>query len=406
MALEADRDGVASGEFTVPSGVPAGTVQVEVLGDQGSFGTGTYTASGTITTEQRRIVNTVVNGQSSRRSSRDRRDPLAQTFTLNEGRHIAGVDLWFKEGGTSRVLVQIRETTAGFPNQNIIAQASVKQSEINLMSYTRVTFRPIWLEAGVEYAIVILTDDATTSLAICELGKYDEIHRRYVTAQAYQVGVLLSSSNASTWTAHQEMDLTFRLLACKFTETNMEINLGNVTATGNTDLLVKSTVERVSSETDVEFSLTDTNGNTNTLSEDMPVSLREEISGDVSFKVKLKGSITHSPVLYQGVQLMLGTQSQTADYVTRAIPAGANTTVRIVYESYTPGNSQVKAYFQQPDSTWTLIPLTEGSHLGDGIEERTHILNNYNQATVRIKLVLEGNVMYRPFVKSLRVTTV
>ena len=51
MALEADRDGVASGEFTVPSGVPAGTVQVKVLGDQGSFGTGTYTASGTITTE-------------------------------------------------------------------------------------------------------------------------------------------------------------------------------------------------------------------------------------------------------------------------------------------------------------------------------------------------------------------
>ena len=103
---------------------------------------------------------------------------------------------------------------------------------------------------------------------------------------------------------------------------------------------------------------------------------------------------------------MLGTQSQTADYVTRAIPAGTNTTVRIVYESYTPGNSQVKVYFQQPDSTWTLIPLTEGSPLGDGVEERTHVLSNYNQATVRIKLVLEGNVLYRPYVKNLRVTTV
>ena len=102
MALEADRDGVASGEFTVPSGVPAGTVQVEVLGDQGSFGTGTYTASGSITTEQRRIVNTVVNKVSSAsRASVSRRDPLAQTFTLSEGRHIAGVDLWFKAGGTS-----------------------------------------------------------------------------------------------------------------------------------------------------------------------------------------------------------------------------------------------------------------------------------------------------------------
>ena len=396
MALEADRDGVANGIFTVPSGVPAGTVQVEILGDQGSRGTGTYTASGTITTEQRRIVNTVTY----------RYDPLAQTFTLSEGRHIAGVDLWFKKGGTSRVLVQIRETTAGFPNQNIIAQASIKQSQINLNSYTRATFRPIWLEANVEYAIVILTDDATTSLAVCELGKYDDIHRRYVTAQAYQVGVLLSSSNASTWTAHQEMDLAFRLLACRFTENNLEINLGTVAANQNTDLLVKSTVERVASETDVEFSLTDTSGKTNTLSEDMPVSLREELDGNVSFKARLKGSETHSPVLYQGVQLMLGTQAQTADYVTRAIPAGTNTTVRVVYDSYTPGNSNVKVYYQQLDSTWTLIQLTSGSPVGNGIEEHTHILENYNQSTVKIKIVLEGNVLYRPYVKNLKVTVV
>ena len=396
MALEADRDGVANGVFTVPSGVPAGTVQVEILGDQGSRGTGTYTASGTITTEQRRIVNTVTY----------RYDPLAQTFTLSEGRHIAGVDLWFKRGGTSRVLVQIRETTAGFPNQNIIAQASIKQSQINLNSYTRATFRPIWLEPNVEYAIVILTDDATTSLAICELGKYDEIHRRYVTAQAYQVGVLLSSSNASTWTAHQEMDLAFRLLACRFTETNLEVNLGSVTADQNTDLLVKATVERVASETDVEFSLTDASGNVNTLSEDMPVSLREELDGNVSFKAKLKGSATHSPVLYQGVQLMLGTQAATADYVTRAIPAGVNTTVRIVYDSYTPGNSAVKVYYQQLDSTWSLIPLTSGSSIGNGVEEHTHVLENYNNATVKIKIVLEGNVLYRPYVKNLKITTV
>ena len=250
MPLEADRDGVANGSFTVPLGVPSGTVQIEILGDQGSRGTGTYTASGTITTEQRRIVNTVYY----------RYDPLAQTFTLSEGRHIAGVDLWFKKKGTSRVLVQIRETTAGFPNQNIIAQASIKQSQISLTSYTRATFRPIWLEPNVEYAIVVLTDDSQTALAICELGKYDEIHRRYVTAQAYQVGVLLSSSNASTWTAHQEMDLAFRLLACKFTENSLEVNLGNIATSRNTDLLVKSTIERVASETDVEFSLTDTNG--------------------------------------------------------------------------------------------------------------------------------------------------
>lgn len=396
MALEANSHGVANGKFTVPSGVPAGTVQVVVQGDQGSRATGTYTASGTVTIEQRRTVYTYYRYI----------DPLAQTFALTEGRHIAGVDLWFKKKGTSRVLVQIRETTAGFPNQNVIVQATISQSDINLTSYTRVTFRPIWLEPNVEYAIVVLTDDATTALAICELGKYDSVHGRYITAQAYQTGVLLSSSNASTWTAHQEMDLAFRLLACRFTETNLEINLGNVTASQNTDLLVRASIERVSSETEVEFSLTDGNGNVNTISEDMPVSLREELNGDISFKAKLKGSVTRSPVLYQGVQLSLGTQAQTADYVTRAITAGANTTVRVVYDSYTPGNSHVKVYYQRADSTWSLIPLRSGSPIGDGVEEHTHILENYSQATVKIKIVLEGNVSSRPYVKNLKVTTV
>ena len=327
--------------------------------------------------------------------------------SFTEGRHIAGVDLWFKSKGTSRVIVQIRETTVGYPNQNVIAQASINPNDININgTATRITFRPIWLEANVEYAIVVLTDDAVTSLAVCELGKYDSIHEMYVTQQAYQVGVLLSSSNASTWTAHQDCDLAFRLLACRFTETNFEINLGNVTADNNTDVLVRGNVERVSSETDVEFSLTDTGGNTNTISEDMPVALREELDGNVSFKATLKGSATHSPVLYQGVQLMLGTQSATADYVTRAIPAGTNTTVRIVYDSYTPGNSSVKIYYQQADSTWSLIPLTSGAAIGDGVEEHTHILENYNQATVRIKIVLEGNVLYRPYVQNLKITTV
>ena len=397
MPIEANNNGIAEGVLTVPANVPSGTVQITVEGDQGSRGTATYTSSGTITTEQRRIVTTVTY----------RYDPLAQTFTLNEGRHIAGVDLWFKSKGESRVLIQIRETTVGYPNQNVIAQASINPADINVNgTETRITFRPIWLEANVEYAIVILTDDAVTSLAVCELGKYDSIHQCFVTQQAYQVGVLLSSSNASTWTAHQDMDLAFRLLACRFTENELEINLGNTEANNNTDVLVRGNVERVSSATDVEFSLTDTNGKVNTLSEDMPVSLREELNGIVTFKAKLKGNSKNSPVIYQGVQLMLGTQSETCDYVTRSIPAGTNTSVRIVYDSYTPGNSAVKVYYQQPDDTWSLIPLTSGTSIGNGVEERTHLLSPYNQPTIKIKLVLEGNVAYRPYVQNLRVTVV
>jgi hypothetical protein len=48
---------------------------------------------------------------------------------------------------------------------------------------------------------------------------------------------------------------------------------------------------------------------------------------------------------------------ENGDYVTRAIPAGTNVTVKIMYESLTPGNSVAKVYEQNPDTTWTLISV-------------------------------------------------
>lgn len=403
MTTTADNYGVAEGSLTIPEGIPAGTVLVKVIGNQGSVGTTTYTASGTITTESRRIVTTV----------QCRYDPLAETFTLTQGRHVAGIDLWFKNKGNSRVLLQIRETTVGFPNQNVIAQGTVLPADIKIDGTpTGILFGdamsrcPIWLEANVEYAVVILTDDPNTSVAVAELGKFDSVHNTWVTSQAYQTGVLLSSSNASTWTAHQELDLTFRLLACKFTETEHIINFGTVLADQNTDILTLANVERVTSNTDCEFIYTDSDGNTNTLTEDMPVALKERMNGEVSVKAKIKGTSTASPVIYQGVQTVLGTIDEEADYVTRAITAGTNVKVTVTYESLTPGNANIKAYVQNPDSTWTLVALQSGSPVGDSWEERIHVIENFSASSTRVKLVLSGNVLYRPKLRNLRVIVV
>lgn len=393
----AEASTTQNGRFTVPANQPVGTATLQIIGDQGSTGAATYTASNAVTTESRRIVTTVSRYY----------DPLAETFSLTEGRYIGGVDLWFTAKGNSRVTVQIRETLVGYPSKNVLAQATLYPSSIYTNgNATRFTFNPVWLESDTEYAIVVLTDDSTTAVAISELGQYDSVHRQYVTKQPYQTGVLLSSSNASTWTAHQNMDLTFRLLACKFTENNLEVNLGGFEANNHTDLLILGQVARVSTDTDIEFVVTDSSGKENVIAEESTVSLQEEMTGNSTIKVRLKGSSKHSPLVYKGIQLLLGKIATTADYVTRAITAGTNTTVRVIYDSYTPGNSSVKVYYQQLDSTWTLIPLTEATPQGNGIEEHTHILQNYNQSTVKIKIVLEGNVLYRPYVKNLRVTTV
>lgn len=405
MPLVADNSGKIKGKFTVPANVPAGTKLVQFIGNKGNYGEATYTGRGIITTEERRRVTVITDIRRNETTVvLTRFDPLAQTFTLSESRHIAGVDLWFSNRGTKRVVVQIRDTSLGMPTQTVLAEGSIMPASINVNgTSTQITWQPVWLEAGHEYAIVLLTDDGDAAVRVAELGKYDATHARWVTSQPYQVGVLLSSSNASTWTPHQNRDLTFRLLGARFTENTRTVDLGSVTATSASDLITLANVERVASDTDVQFTLTEQDGTEHKLSDDLPIALRARVTGPLSVKALLSGSALRSPVLYPGIQIVLGNMSETADYVTRAITAGSNSKVSITYEALMTGTADVKVYIQKADGTWQLVDLTTGKAVGDSWVERTHILSSFSAAETRVKLVLSGNILYRPKVRSLRV---
>jgi hypothetical protein len=185
------------------------------------------------------------------------------------------------------------------------------------------------------------------------------------------------------------------------------VPLGIVEANNVSDLIALANVERVSSDTDVEFTLAENvTGVTHKLSEDFPTSLQERLSDTLIAKAILKGTSTMSPALYPGVQIVLGNLIEEADYITRAIPAGSNTKVSVTYESYLTGLADVKVYVESSADTWTLVNLTSSENLGNSWVERTHVMNNFNGETVRVKLVLRGNILYRPRVKSLRVITV
>ncbi|MFT4327279.1 MAG: hypothetical protein AB3P07_01375 [Wolbachia pipientis] len=404
--LKANDQGRLEGKFTVPSNVPAGTKLVQFFGSQGSYGEATYTGRGVITTEERRRVTVITDTRRDETTVVSRRyDPLAQTFTLNESRHITGVDLWFTNKGEKRVVVQIRETSVGMPTQTVIAEGYILPSAININgTATCISWLPVWCEAGKEYALVLLTDDANTAVKIAELGKHDSVNNRWVTSQPYQVGVLLSSSNASTWTPHQNRDLTFRLLAAKFTETFYVFDLGKVTANNTSDLIALANIDRVSSDTNVELTLVKIGEKQeHSLSDNLPIALRSRLNGELIVKATLHGSEKRSPVFYPGLQLILGEIAETADYVTRSIPAGSNTKVTITYEALIPGTADIKTYVQQSKSEWQLVDLTIGKPVGDNWVERTHVLTNFNASETRIKLSLSGTVEYRPKVRALRV---
>lgn len=398
--LTADAQGVITGKFTIPANVLAGAKAVLAEGMGGSKASATFTGRGTITTEERRRVNTI----STVSWFASNKDPLAQTFTLAEGRHVAGVDLWFTAKGDADVIVQIRDTQTGFPAQNILAAKRVKTTDMTAApGSTRVQFdTPVWLDAGREFAIVIMTNSALAAVAVAELGKFDSSLQKWVTGQPYQVGVLLSSSNASTWTAHQDRDLAFRLLGCKFTSTTRTIALDDANVAAASDLLAEMSIDIPATGTVAELVATDPAGNTYRMQPDAPVSLASRITGNMHLAINLTGTDKASPVVYPGLQFVAGSQVDTGTYVSRAFPCGTSARVAVTFEAYAPGTSSILVEIQKADGSWQAVALSSGTDVGDGWVERNHIVTGFTATNTRVRLTLNGSAAYRPQVRKLR----
>ena len=396
----ANAAGLLTGSFQIPQAIPAGAKLVEFLGAGGSYGSATYVGRGQIVTEtRRRILTTVVR----------RWDPLAQTFTLPERRTIGALELWFTtKGGSAPVIVQIRETQVGIPTTTVLSEGRLLASDIKTDGNpTRITLDPVALEANREYAIVVLTDDANHAVSVAELGKFDP-RTGWVTAQPYQIGVLLSSSNGITWTPHQTQDLTFRLLACRFTQTSKTVSLGQYTVTNLSDVMALAGVERPAAGTDVQFLATDAQGRIYTLSEDQGLALSEKLSGNLAVSAKLTGTETASPILYPGTQLVFGTLEAAGDYLSRAIPAAATFNVAVTFDALTPGTSSVTVQAESgTPGSFQALSLSSGVEVGNGWVERTYkatsLVGVGADRTTRVKLALSGNPQHRPFVRNLRV---
>lgn len=413
MTLNADGAGVVRGKFTIPAGIPSGNKKVEFLGAGGQAGSGVFSGQGQLEhqTFQQRTDITTVRWQSPPPprpflGNGSGVDPLAQTFTMKANTQVSGVDLWFAAAATTPVNVQIRETTAGFPNQVIIADAMILPGAISVGgASTRVLFSsPAILLSDVEYAIVVLCGDATGSLSVAEIGKFDAVAQQWITEQPYSIGVLLSSSNASTWTAHQDRDMTFRLLAANYTATTRTVALGNVAVTAATDLMLLSFAERPDGQADVQYTLTLPDASVITVADGQPVQLAAAITGNVAVAAVLRGTADYSPVLHPGTQLISGVVATTGTYVSRAIPGGASVTVKAIFEAFVPSGATVTLQYKGPDigDAWTTLPQTASRAVDDGFFEFTHSVSSVNETSVQIKLTLTGNTAARPRVRDLR----
>ena len=248
MPLTANGAGQITGSFTIPANVPVGAKRVTFTGDQGSFGAARFIGEGTIITQMQRQLTTIETRYY---------DPLAQTFRLDAGRHVTGVDFKFTAKGSSsnKVFLEIRETELGLPNATTLAEGVLQGSAITVGAWNKISLtRPVYLQAGVEYAMVLLTDDAVHAVALAELGKYDSAAGQFVTSQPYTIGTLLKSSNASTWTPVQEADLSFRMYGATFTSTTRTVSLGQLRAASVSSITRSGTTATVTTATAHGFS--------------------------------------------------------------------------------------------------------------------------------------------------------
>lgn len=416
MTVTANASGVATGKFTIPADIPVGTKRVSFVGSGGSRGEAVFVGSGRITDEVRRQVTTETTVMwwmppaETEPAWWASTDPLAQTFSVPETAQIASVDLWFKERGSSPIVIQIRETTVGTPNRNVVGETRVEATDvISLTSHTRITFpAPIHLLANVEYALVVMCDDAVTEVRVAELGKWDAAHGRWVTSQPYQVGVLLSSANASTWTPHQDRDMAFRIHRAVFTETNKSVVLGVVAVTTATDLMLIAMEEIPSSVTRIAYEMLLPNGDIIAASSGQPVRLAAPVTGNVTITAKLYGSASSSPVLLPGAQLVVGHVALIADYISRAIPGGVGVRVKAVFDALIPGGAGVAVSCKGADigDTWTTVPYVSSTPGDDGFMEMTHEVTGVTENQVQLKLTLTGVAAARPRVKNLRFMTI
>lgn len=463
-ALVADVGGVLRGTFAVPAHVPAGVRHVRFAGAGGTQGSQFYDGQGTQTILRKQQVTTTTSyeytpppqvnvsgavfGPSVSTaaaappatasgfwgfglmtpipvavSSEPAKtgacfgpgDPLAQTFTLDAPMQICGCDLWFT-AAAGRNLVQIRETVAGMPAQVVLMEQRIDLATVHLDgTATRITWPPVALQAAHEYALVVMSDSATTALSIARLGEFDATLQRYATAQPYQVGVLLSSSNASTWTPHNDADLSFRLLRAEFSGATQAVDLGQVDVVGATDLMVLGYADRPGAAATCVFEIDLTiGGQTETIRvvDGQKIWLNAPYTGSMSLRARLSGTEQAAAVLHPGVQLVAGTIAATATYATRTIaavptnaPNGTTARLKVVLEADMPAGSALQVHMQSADAAgepWIAVPYVPPLVQSVGVLENTYELPGIAAHQVRVRLTLTGGTTARPAIRNLR----
>lgn len=167
-------------------------------------------------------------------------DPIAQTFIIDRNMtndtvmFIPAINLFFAaKSSTAGVTVQIREVDNGYPAAKVLAFGSVHKtaSEVNVSPLGGVAtqFRfdvPLTVQAGKEYAIVIIPDGNSPDyqVFVSKTGYEDLMTKKKIVSDE-STGTLFTSTNNRAWTPHQDENIKHTLFKCQFAPSQGYVNM-------------------------------------------------------------------------------------------------------------------------------------------------------------------------------------
>ena len=425
--LAANSSGVITGSFSIPANVTSGTKLVVATGGSGTVCSARFTGEGRIERIELQQVTTVERFQPPAPASVPRRapptnapvagfessqsgaDPQAQSFVLTEGRHISSLDIKFCAIGNRAepVIIEFVTVDNGFPTTQLIAQTEINMQSVVTGTWTKFTFPvPFYLPANQMFAFVVKTNDPDHSISVADRGAFDAINQQWIAAQPYTVGTRFSSSNAVSWTVHQDSDVTFRLNCAAFAPTTRTVPLGTYSVTDVSDVLVRGDVFLPTEATSVVFELVFGSEPPVRVLPDQVWERTSYFTGSLTVRAILTGSATVSPVVGRDILLILGTMQEDGVYISRGFTFGADVRLDVVASTKLPVGSSLVVEADALDDDWETVSQTLATPIDLGFVERT-----YSEASIaaplggRIKLTLTGTPAARPSVADLRAWT-
>lgn len=403
-SLKADAEGRAKGMFSIPENTPVGTRDVVAwqTNTPSRKGTATYTCEGTYqtgTTYKKRYYVTAY-------------DPLAQSFKFSTDTVLTGIGLFFLDKDlTNNIQIQVREMTNGMPNEESLTYVEVPANTIKTsLDASQETViklpEPIYCRANTYYCFTVLTNSDVDSLWYAENGQVNISDGKLITVNPHMEGIMFSSSNAATWTSHQNSDLKFKLYEAQFQETGILLF----------DEIDDVTFDRIvvaSSQTTIptncsckwEYSI---NGEDWKPIEPLTSKELDDIAESVQIRCTMTGTVTQSPMLnLSGIQFTGFKNNASGAYISRNVTfSNGFNNIKVVLDAALPaGTNMVVSYAtDMTGTTWNALDNTDVTAISTQYKTYTFEKQLATPATnYRIKIEMStANSTKRPRFQKLR----